>query len=281
MRLSLVGLVVLLLVAVPCLADPPGCTDEGIDPVLVLMTWNVRGYPEPEDEEARRELFSTTIAGIGAHILCIQEICNAQVVSDFVANEVGYARYAFTDDPSEPKDNAIFVASDVYVSDTSAIDPQGFQFHAKAVYVAYGGFDAVLITVHLTYGDDEQRQAEWGLLTVFVEAALEIDPDVIVAGDVNIKGDEDWDTIENLAATLGLAVLSPVGPNATPTNYAQEPKWYDHILVSPDLFTEEAIGSWTVLLADIGTANGVSDHRPVVAMFRTDPQFCDRGEGGR
>jgi endonuclease/exonuclease/phosphatase family metal-dependent hydrolase len=276
MKVSVVGLALLLFVTVLCLAEPPVCTNVGVDPVLVLMTWNVRGYPEPEGEEARRELFSTAIAGLGAHILCVQEIKDSNVVSDFVRDEVGYARYAFLDDPSEGKDNAIFVVPDVYMSDTRAIDPLGFQFHAKAVYVAYGGFDAVLITVHLAFGNKDQRQAEWNLLAGFVEDALEIDPDVIVAGDMNIEEEEDWDVIESLAATLGLLVLSPVGPNATPTNYAQGPKWYDHILVSPDLFMEEAIASWTVVFADTETAKVVSDHRPVVAMFRTDSQYCDR-----
>ncbi|MCK4246401.1 endonuclease/exonuclease/phosphatase family protein [Candidatus Bipolaricaulota bacterium] len=274
MRLSPVGLALLLLVAVPCLAEPPECADEGIDSVLVLMTWNVQGYPE--GTEVKRELFSTAIGGIGAHVLCVQEIKGIGVVKDFVTNEVGYTQYAFTDDRSEGKDNAIFAFSDVSMDDGRVSDPAGFQFEAKAVYVAYGGFDAVLITVHLSYKDTDKRKEEWALLADFVNQALEIDPDVIVAGDVNTKGKEDWDTIENLAMTLGLQILSPVGPNATPTNYGQSPHWFDHILVSSDLFTEEAIAGYTVLFADTGTATDVSDHRPVVALFRTDPEYCDR-----
>ena len=240
---------------------------------LVLMTWNVRGYPE--NTASKRDFFNEALLSIEADILCVQEIKDSEVVSDFV-NDTDYARYAFTDIEEDGQDNAVFVMSDVYMNDYRAVDPIGFQHHPKAVYVAYEGFDAVLINVHLAYTDTAKRRQEWGLLADFANRAMEIDPDVIIAGDVNTEENESWDTVENLASTLGFHVLSPMGPNATPTNYGQTPHWFDHILVSPDLFTEEAIAAWTVLFADREIANGVSDHKPVVGLFRTSPGYRDR-----
>ena len=79
------------------------------------------------------------------------------------------------------------------------VDPVGFQHPAQAAYVSYRGFDAVVVTVHLSWTDEDLRKAEKQL--------LQGDPDVIVAGD--FKTTEDG--IEYLAQAIGLLVMAPPG----------------------------------------------------------------------
>ena len=115
---------------------------------------------------------------------------------------------------------------------------------------------------------------ERDLLVQDVKRALEVDPDVIVAGDFNTTR-RAGDTIFGLAKALGLRVLKMDNEGIGTTNAG---KSYDFILVSPDLDSEEALGQSHIVVfsgqeADI--AKAVSDHRPVIARFRTDEKYGD------
>lgn len=237
--------------------------------VLVLGTWNVRGYPEKTSE--RRSWFSAEIAKIAPDILCVQEIANQADVSRFINRERGFTSAAFNDS-ADKMDNALFFTKGVQVVDLP--DPQGFQHPAQAVYFRYRGLDAVLITVHLSWSDSTKRDKERSLLARDVQAALQIDPDVIVTGDFNTT-ERTGDKISSLAKSCGLRVLAADNPDVG-TTYAG--KSYDFILVSPDLAQEEAFGSSHVVKfapVDIEVAKAVSDHRPVIASFRTDEKYAD------
>jgi endonuclease/exonuclease/phosphatase family metal-dependent hydrolase len=97
--------------------------------------------------------------------------------------------------------------------------------------------DAVIITGHLTWSDRNQRAKERRLLACVAKKALEIDPDVIVAGDFNTTG-APGDTIEELATAAGLRVLLDGTADKLPTTYSGN--YYDYILVAPDLYSEES-----------------------------------------
>jgi len=240
--------------------------------LLLLGTWNLRGYPETAPDRA--QWFTTTLSDIGPDILCVQEIANQDRVDTFLSTE-GFATAAFQNS-SDRMDNAIFFANGIYVEDMP--DPEGFQHPAREAYFRYQGLDAVLITVHLSWSDTTKRATERQLLVGVVNSALERDPDVIVAGDFNTTG-APGDTISGLAAELGLEILIPNNMGGVGTTYAADIHTYDYILVSPDLYNEEALGSHICVFShtDEQIARAVSDHRPVIAAFCTDLAYTDSG----
>jgi endonuclease/exonuclease/phosphatase family metal-dependent hydrolase len=261
--LGMVFVLVVLATGLVAAADPSGG-------ILLLGTWNLRGYPETAPDRA--QWFTTTLSDIGPDILCVQEIANQDRVDIFLAVE-GFATAAFQDS-SDGMDNAIFFANGIYVEDMP--DPERFQHPAQEAYFRYRGLDAVLITVHLSWSDTAKRAAERQLLVGVVNSALERDPDVIVAGDFNTTG-TPGDTISGLAAELGLEVLIPNNMGRVGTTYASDIHTYDYVLVSPDLYNEEALGSHICVFThdDAQIARAVSDHRPVIAAFCTDLRYRD------
>lgn len=151
-------------------------------------------------------------------------------------------------------------------------DPQGFQHPSQAVYVFRGGFDAVVVTVHLTWSDEEKREKEKELLCNVVSEMLKIDPDVIIVGDFN-TGEKD---MQELARTVGMILMVPSAQDGIGTTHAGNR--YDYFLISPDLANEEAVSCHIEQFVgnDLDIAKKVSDHLPVVAWFKTDIKFKDR-----
>lgn len=232
---------------------------------IVIATWNVRGYPETE--EGRRAWFHEKLNEMGPDVLCVQEIANDDRVEEFLAEEAHFATAAFANS-SDGQDNAIFAAGWVEVEDID--DPEGFQHPAQAAYVGYRGFDAVIVTVHLSWSDVAMREAEKALLEGVVEEMAGIDPDVIVAGDFNTTEEG----IEELAAALGMRVMVPAGQDGVGTTDGNNR--YDHFLVTPDLADEEMVSCRIRTYPGDETAWEVSDHLPVLAVFSTAGAYKDR-----
>lgn len=234
--------------------------------IIVITTWNLRGYPEKDPADS--QWFSQELNKLKPDVLCVQEIANQKDVALFLSTEKNFDKTAFSDS-SDGQDNAIFCTSSINMEDLP--DPVGFQHPAQAAYVSYGGFDAVIICVHLSWTDAALREKEKGLLKNVVVEMLKIDPDVIIAGDFNTEGKD----IEDLADSIGMIVLAPVGQDGIGTTYAGHS--YDHFLISPDLANEEAVSCHiNTFGADLETAKKVSDHMPVTAVFKTDSKFKDR-----
>jgi len=234
---------------------------------ILIAIWNVRGYPETE--EARRDWFHDKLINISPDVICVQEIANQDRVDKFLANETHFTSAAFLDS-SDGQDNAIFTAEWIEIEDMP--DPNGFLHPAQAAYVAYKGFDAVIVTIHLAWTDIAIREQEKILLQNVVSQMLEKDPDVIIAGDFNTKEE----AIQELAEAIGMKVMVPLGQDGVGTTHAGNR--YDHFLISPDLASEEALTCEIQTFAGDGleTAKGVSDHLPVLAVFSTQPRFKDR-----
>ncbi len=241
-------------------------TDPGVE-TITLATWNVRGYPETRTED--RAWFTSTLSNMAPDVICIQEIANQAKVNTFLSTETRFTTAAFHDS-SDGQDNAVFADSRITVKDLP--DPCGFQHPAQAAYIAYKGFDAVVVTVHLSWTNTAMREHEKTLLKDVVSNMLTIDPDIIVCGDFN-TGEQD---IQELAASIGMRVMVPSGQLGIGTTHAGNR--YDHFLISPDLADEEAVSCriLTFSSSDLETAKRVSDHLPAVAVFRTDAQYRDR-----
>jgi len=248
--------------AVEIIAD-----DEDWGNHVIMSTWNVRGYPEKN--EGNSEWFSEQLNEMSADIICIQEIANQGNVDKFLENEDFYSSVAFLDS-SDGQDNAIFTASWIQLDDLP--DPTGFQHPAQTAYVSYLGFDAVVVTVHLSWTDTAMREKEKALLKGVVTEMLKKDPDVIIVGDFNTKEKG----IQELAQAIGMEVMDPADQTGVGTTHAGNR--YDHFLISPDLAKEEAVRCCIVTYSgsDLKIAKKVSDHLPVLALFKADEQYRDR-----
>jgi len=234
---------------------------------LIIATWNVRGYPE--SQQADRDWFGNQLIEMNPDIICIQEIANQDRIKTFLANEFRFTTVAFLDS-SDGQDNAIFATEKIEMEDIP--DPNGFQHPAQAAYVAYKGFDAVIVTVHLSWTNISLREQEKVILKKVINLMLTIDPDVIIVGDFNTQEPQ----IQELAESLGMLVMFPSGQDGIGTTHAGNR--YDHFLISPDLANEEALSCriQTFTGDDLVKAKRVSDHLPVIAFFKTNSQYKDR-----
>lgn len=248
----------------PAAANEEGEGESSEQEYLTIATWNVRGYPEKTAEA--RAWFTQTLRKLGAQVLCIQEIANQEKVNAFLDAEKTYTQVAFTDS-SDGQDNAIFCSAAVGVRDLP--DPQGFQHPAQAAYVWYKGFDAVVITVHLSWSDEALREKEKVLLKGVVTESLKVDPDVLICGDFNTREAG----IEDLAQAIGMHVMVPEGQEGVGTTHAGNR--YDHFLVSSDLKDEEAASCRIVQFAGEEEAREVSDHIVVLALFKFNIYYKD------
>ncbi len=234
---------------------------------VVITTWNLRGYPEKE--QTSRQWLNLQLLQMKPDLLCVQEIANQEHVNQFLSAEQRFTKAAFTDS-SDGQDNAIFCTASIYIKDLP--DPAGFQHPAQAAYVSCGGFDAVIVTVHLSWTNVQMRQREKILLHDVVLEMLKTDPDVIICGDFNTQGQD----IQALAQSIGMKVMIPQGQDGVGTTHAGSR--YDHFLISPDLANEEAVSCHinTYTGDDLKTAKKVSDHLSVSAVFSANSRFRDR-----
>jgi len=264
-RLTAIMPVCLLSILFALIFSFSGCEPE--EHSFAIVTWNVRGYPEKE--QAQRQWFHQQLIEMNADVLCIQEIANQDKVNQLLATEERFKKVAFLDS-SDGQDNAVFCTTSVGMEDIP--DPNGFQHPAQATYVSCGGFDAVIVTIHLSWTNVEMREKEKSLLHNIVLQMLKKDPDVIIVGDFNTEEEG----ILELAQSIDMKVMVPPGQDGIGTTHAGHR--YDHFLISPDLANEEAVGCHikTFTGGELETAKKVSDHLPVLAEFRTDSRFKDR-----
>lgn len=259
----------------------PACiTGEDCD--LILMTWNVQFYPEDTEEE--KTWFSKVLRELDPDILFIQEIGNEDRVRTFKATEVAYTQYSFTNTSSR-MDNAVFFHEDLTVTDID--DPEydttsaaGFMNPPQVTHFSFGDIDAVLISVHLTWDDNNatgKRTEERQRLVELVDDLRDNGYDsFIIAGDFNTT-EAEGDTIQGLANALGLQVLRHEGQDAVGTTYASDDvNKYDYFLVSSGT-GNLAVGSCIVIFNDLEMAEDVADHRPVLTCLQFQDSSGDAG----
>jgi len=234
---------------------------------LTVVSWNIRGYPEKQP--ANTAWVHLQLDRLCPDVLCLQEIANQDRVQTFCANDTRLKYVAFQDSP-DGMDNAIFTAGTVTLQDIP--DPEGFQHPAQAAMVMSGGFDAVVVSLHLSWTNRALREKEMALLRNVVRDMSRYDPDVMLVGDFNLTERE----IEALAQGMGMVVMVPAGQDGVGTTQAGNR--YDHFLVTHDLADEEAISCriQTFTDSDQVISGQVSDHLPIVATFRTDERYRDR-----
>lgn len=93
-------------------------------------------------------------------MLCVQEIANEQRLATLLESGAPYSQSVFADSGSG-RDNAILADRDI---DLGGLDtPGGFQHPSQAAYVAHRGFDAAVVTLHLTWEPASRRCDEMRL----------------------------------------------------------------------------------------------------------------------
>ncbi len=253
------------------------CADEA-----TIMSWNIRGYPEKSVE--REAYVAETIRDLSPDVMCIQEIAGATQADIFSKR---YAKRYVSGETDDGQDNAIFFAADSFgpYMPSLLFPPiaeeywsrrnrvlylmQSFQHPATAAHVKIGGFDAVVITVHLSWTDKVLREDEQKLLGILYRAALKMDPDVVICGDFNLG----WlDMVALTANEMEEAVICEPANSRLGTTWAGS--HYDWFVISPDCASEEYVDTW-IVDSDSAVAREVSDHRPILAKFRTDEEFTD------
>lgn len=224
------------------------------DPIDIV-SWNVRGYPEKRESDTN--WFHHQLTVMGADVLCIQEIANLERIATLRTRHGSLSHCMFADS-RRGMDNAILADNRVGLEDMS--DPGGFQHPPQVAYAFCQGFDAVIVCLHLTWGDEAIRKLELKTLQQCIDGWLQRDPDLILIGDFNLMGD----SIAAFARDVGMITMT--GDR------------YDHVLISPDLANEEAVSARIVRFTgtDSGIAERVSDHVPLVATFRIDDGYQDR-----
>jgi len=232
---------------------------------IKIATWNIRGYPEKQQEN--RDWLHQQLEKMSPDIICIQEIANQNSVNQFLSNENSFTQVAFNDSP-DSQDNAIFSKKFIGLEDIP--DPPGFQHPAQSAYLSYDGFDATIVTVHLSWTNIKKREQEKNILKSVVIEALKRDPDVIITGDFNTEEEG----MQELAQSIGMIVIDT--SNKQGTTHAGNR--YDYFLCSPDLANEEIVSCWieTFTGADLEKAKAVSDHLPVQILLRTEEGYRDR-----
>lgn len=252
---------------VPQIPVSPGPTTAPPAREVVIATWNVRGYPESRRPDT--VWLHAQLRRLAPDVLCCQEIANQAKVSLFCQTDPVLREAVFCE-TSDPMDNPIFAGTNVSIEPLPV--EYGFQHPAQVAYVTCGGFDAVVVNIHLSWTNRARREAEKVHLRSVTAAMLARDPDVVVVGDFNTEGA----ALVALASQLGLQVMTPTNGDTATTTHAGHS--YDHFLVSPDLAAEETVSARVAAFAepDLATARRVSDHLPVTARFRTDPRFRDR-----
>lgn len=260
-------LVVALLVLLPVAAVP---SVSSIDAEVKFATWNVRGYPEETNEP--REWFSEQLDRIAPDLICIQEILDNGRVNKFLEDE-RFTKVAFQDSDSD-YDTAIFVTDSCGILDIT--DPAnlypGFSHPPQAAYVRCGGLDAIVVNVHLEYDAWYRERYEKEPLEQAVHDLERFDPDVIICGDFNMK----QGAMEAWAQEIGMNIMPTPGQENQGTKLDSGNR-YDYFMVSRDVYNEEAGECWIEVFSgkDLGLAEEVSDHLPVVCEFRADEEYSD------
>ncbi len=234
---------------------------------LTFVTWNIRGYPE--NKRPHTDWFHRQLSKMAVDVLCVQEVANLERVEDLRSRDDRLARSAFADSPSGT-DNAILCVDKVMLEGLA--DPVGFQHPPQVAWVSWKGFDAVVVSLHLSWKDRSLRRQEIQRLGDLLADVRAIDPDILLAGDFNLTED----AIESLAEQIGMEVMTP--PHQRGLGTVHTGRRYDYFLLSPDLANEEFVSVHIETFSgdDLAIAKQVSDHLPVVAWFRVDEHFRDR-----
>lgn len=263
--------------------DCDGLVDDGL---ARIAFWNIRQLSTNSRDEVELSLIADVLEDYD--VVGVAEVEDDAVVPELVELLVarGFPVDGFVSDPVGNSSGSTERYAVIWRTDRFALDgaelleerltPEGRPFDREPLLArmrAVDGFDMALLVVHVVWGGGEdERLDEVRALDGYIADARAVDPDVIVAGDLNVNVGEPT-ALGPLLAQNGLVDTTP----ATPATKVDSSNTYDHILLDP-VATEEWTGDAgtdafdTLLFPDDPDAASlaVSDHRPVWIVVATE-----------
>ncbi len=257
--------------------DCDGIIDEGFQRIAF---WNVRDLSANSRDPEELSLIADVIEVYG--LVALAEVNDELVVPELEAilDGRGNAWSSFTSAQSGNSSASAERYAIIWREDSFAFDPprilgdvtrpDGEPFGRDPMLAIGrslgGGFDFALLVVHITWGDgEEERIAEVRAMADFVSQARAFDPDVLVAGDMNLNSGESQG-IAWLEVNAGL--ISTTAP--TPPTKVDSENTYDHLMLDPEATTEytgvHGVDTFDLFMFPndaAGASRAVSDHRPV------------------
>lgn len=238
-----------------------------------IATWNLRKF----SERARPDLvaIASLIKSSKFDIVAIQEVQQQGQAVQRLRRQLNEPwRHVISPPAGDGERFAFLYRGDVMelVEEPGFIQSPDLSVFARTPYAGHfraGGFDFMLITVHLSWGDVDRRRRETQALAQFAYtlAAGGPEKDIIVLGDFNEQRSRGFLSAFEAQGWKRL--------NHRPTNLSST-EVYDNLLIDPR-YTREYFGQSGLVLFDEElfpnddkrAADDVSDHRPVWADFAT------------
>lgn len=254
-------------------STPPASVD-GVPPTVRVATWNIRHIGGQTTTDYR--VLSKIITDNRFDVVAVQEVQKDGRGIDTLLNTLGHPwRSTSLSSESRSGERLTFIyrgdhLQEVGRAETLAGASSGvFERIPYTATFKAGNFDFELVTVHLTWGDVDQRRQEAAELGKLLprRAAGQGEKDIIVLGDFN-----EQRTRPNLhyfaAADWNTLITDP-------TNLSSK-EIYDHIVINAT-YTREYTGTSGVYFfdeelfqnQDKEAVRTVSDHRPAWADFKT------------
>jgi len=247
---------------------------------IEVMTWNIKDFPKHTYTlNYVNEIISETLPDI----ICFQEIEDDQVYSELAASipthsfiRTSYGGGGYTNLGIAVRNDCAEITdySTLFNSDGSAFTWRyplmaNIDWHCGTSYL-----NLQVINVHFKAYDEgfEQRLEASGIISNYIDSNPNLN--IVVAGDFNDQIDDSqntnsfWPLIINDDAYF---VTTPIAENSYYNSYPWGPYagFIDHILISSNLFGQNASGNITTVRLDdyMGSTtyqDYISDHRPVL-----------------
>jgi len=261
----------------------------GSDQTFEIATWNIENYPQAG--ETTVSLVKSIIEDLDVDMLGVEEITSVSSFERMLADMPGWKGVLSSDtyyNGSYQKTGIIYKSSFISIRNVKNIftdDEYAFPRPPLAAYVEVKDvqgikFDFNLIVLHLKAKSGESNEARRDSACVKLKAYIDqeiqsgADPDFIVLGDWNDQlSDPDSQNVFQvfLDDTTDYTFLTANLSKQYSYIHNVYKSLIDHILITADARQEYNAGSTKVLYLDDAISNfreTVSDHRPVVAVFK-------------
>lgn len=269
----------------------------GADNTFEILTWNIENFPKPDKDHVDIPItvhnVKTIIRNLDVDLIAVQEIVNENVFNVLIDSLEGWNGFLNPFPDAYPnyqhtgllyKSDMISVTAPTYILESHISDfayrpplAAYVKIYNKASDVIFNFHIIVLHLKAMSGADNEEKRSNSCIaLKEYMDAeiAAGADPDFIVLGDMNDQiTDPRTDNVFNvfLDDTAGYSFLTSEITDRNsyiPSSYAS---LIDHILISKDARQEYGAGYTDVLYLDAQFhpyPDEVSDHRPVVAVFK-------------
>jgi len=256
------------------------------DTTANITGWNLAGFhPIPSKKAAD---FANAITYFDPEVLALVEVNPDDFIDKIIAElkKLGKSYKGVILDQTSKQNIAIIYKDGVELSNLRLIDgsDNDNRYLRKALVadVKIGGFDFILITLHLKSAREkeerETRDEQTKAIATFIKNTTEsTEKDVLVVGDYNMVTGDDQSNFTNMNPTNYLNFVSDSlkGQFTHISPSGKKGRLLDGYAISKDYTNEYVIGSIRIIplhkilgLSLLNFRRNISDHLPVDAIFR-------------